>query len=560
MRLLGKKRAKQNASSPFEDGKKNLQKKKDSTPQYRDRAKERRDDANPDYKGVEEYHGLAAEQTRYLGGDAEHTHLVKGLDYQLLTKTRGDSESIEEQKLESQYQETQKKKVVKPSPTVAPSAVSSASSAVKKKEEIRFVTSLGRAVHRLVVDNPTSQIIKPVEIFVPGRMSFEFDLDLKMPKDLPTTLIQSRSEWSQAEDRVTGAMNPEIIKKIKKICTIYAPSPDSKSRKKVKSKTIVNSLDYMIEDDSRILMTSLDKFPKIKEEEKQNTFSSLRTNMEQKQQSSDSDFKQPASSSLSSNNNHNSSNDNDDIFSVAGEYVARTGKEKALLSSTSQSSSSYFGISSSSSSSSVSSSSFSSSVASLSSSSSTSASVSAPIASAINKKVSSLSASAASSEIVSMGRTAGMDDEKERAKKLEERKQSTDDDYLECYPGFELADEINDSDDEDLTKMDQGRAGALKKRWDFETEEDWARYNLEREAAPKAAFQFGQKMKDGRIKGGKKVRKGEDTDKVKLNREWQQIQSILKQKGPKGKHKDKEGGDEEGEQRGKKKHKGPEYD
>lgn len=31
-------------------------------------------------------------------------------------------------------------------------------------------------------------------------------------------------------------------------------------------------------------------------------------------------------------------------------------------------------------------------------------------------------------------------------------------------------------------------------RWDFETEEEWATYNEQKEAMPKAAFQFGVKM------------------------------------------------------------------
>lgn len=33
------------------------------------------------------------------------------------------------------------------------------------------------------------------------------------------------------------------------------------------------------------------------------------------------------------------------------------------------------------------------------------------------------------------------------------------------------------------------------KRWDFETEEEWADYESNREATPKAAFQFGVKNK-----------------------------------------------------------------
>ena len=64
--------------------------------EYRDRAKERREGNNIDYASLE---GLAAqlgeddrrrqaELSKYLGGDEEHTHLVKGLDKALAEKVR----------------------------------------------------------------------------------------------------------------------------------------------------------------------------------------------------------------------------------------------------------------------------------------------------------------------------------------------------------------------------------------------------------------------------------------------------------------------------------------
>lgn len=61
----------------------------------RDRAEERRKGLNPDYERTA-MSGLptdaplnptmSVEETKYLGGDLEHTHLVKGLDYALLQK------------------------------------------------------------------------------------------------------------------------------------------------------------------------------------------------------------------------------------------------------------------------------------------------------------------------------------------------------------------------------------------------------------------------------------------------------------------------------------------
>jgi IK cytokine len=79
------------------------------TPRYRDRAKECREDQNLDYEPTElgsfhavappgadlrlaDVHKISIEKSKYLGGDLEHTHLVKGLDYALLHKVRSEIE------------------------------------------------------------------------------------------------------------------------------------------------------------------------------------------------------------------------------------------------------------------------------------------------------------------------------------------------------------------------------------------------------------------------------------------------------------------------------------
>merc|ERR1719319_1527188 len=84
--------------------------------QYRDRAKERRDggensatqDDAGGYRAVapnaRESHDAAERrrqmihESKYLGGDMDHTHLVKGLDFALLQKVRSEIEVMEEQK------------------------------------------------------------------------------------------------------------------------------------------------------------------------------------------------------------------------------------------------------------------------------------------------------------------------------------------------------------------------------------------------------------------------------------------------------------------------------
>lgn len=59
----------------------------ESTTTYRDRAHERRTDSNADYD-TQVPADMDEQTTKFLGGDAEHTHLVKGLDYVLLNKMR----------------------------------------------------------------------------------------------------------------------------------------------------------------------------------------------------------------------------------------------------------------------------------------------------------------------------------------------------------------------------------------------------------------------------------------------------------------------------------------
>lgn len=119
-----------------------------------------------------------------------------------------------------------------------------------------------------------------------------------------------------------------------------------------------------------------------------------------------------------------------------------------------------------------------------------------------------------------------------RSAKLLSRLAQEPEGYAECYPGLdEMQDAIDDSDDEvDYTKMDLGNKKGPVGRWDFDTQEEYSDYMNNKEALPKAAFQYGVKMADGR-----RTRKHKDkNEKAVLDREWQQIQNIIqKRKGPK---------------------------
>ena len=67
---------------------------------YRDRAAERREglgDYSDEMKALAEKR-VSAEMSKYLGGDEKHTHLVKGLDYALLRRTKEEMRELEREK------------------------------------------------------------------------------------------------------------------------------------------------------------------------------------------------------------------------------------------------------------------------------------------------------------------------------------------------------------------------------------------------------------------------------------------------------------------------------
>jgi IK cytokine len=79
------------------------------------------------------------QESKFLGGDMEHTHLVKGLDYALLQKVRSEIEQFEEEDDEQLEQavEGEKKEGEK--------------EIEKKKEgddEIQFKTIIGKNIYR----------------------------------------------------------------------------------------------------------------------------------------------------------------------------------------------------------------------------------------------------------------------------------------------------------------------------------------------------------------------------------------------------------------------------
>merc|ERR1739838_152074 len=200
---------------------------------YRDRARERRDGKNPDYQaedpnqaGMGGYRAVAPDlksgldaaerrkqmiqESKFLGGDMEHTHLVKGLDYALLQKVRSeiihreevadededednddDEEDIEEEK--GEMKESRKvrrarergERIEKEKQKEKEKEKEKELDKKKQEEEVQIEcrTILAKNLIRTVFKPDNDRVH---ELFLPGRMAYVMELDEEGESDIPT--------------------------------------------------------------------------------------------------------------------------------------------------------------------------------------------------------------------------------------------------------------------------------------------------------------------------------------------------------------------------------------
>ncbi|KQJ89586.1 suppressor of mec-8 and unc-52 protein homolog 2 [Brachypodium distachyon] len=528
------------------------------TPRYRDRAKERREDQNPDYEPTElgSFHAVAPpgapgadlrladaqkisiEKSKYLGGDLEHTHLVKGLDFALLNKVRSeiDKKPDAEDGKDAKARET------------------------KEDRAISFRTAIAKSVYQSIVKSQSTP--KANEMFLPGRMAFIYNMeDGLITNDIPTTLHRSKADCPVPEEMVTVSVDGSVLDRIAKIMSYLRLGSSGKVLKKkkkerdAKGKNNLAGSDY--NEGVRPPQTNGSAPKHHLDKEMLPPPPPRKSNFKEKE-------KQPAPIARA---------DDDDIF--VGDGVDYTIPNKEL---------SHSPISED----------MDESPHNHQNQSHLTEPVYGPIQpsepaqawqqvggyDAIQAQMAAagyqgewpgyqyaeqqlaypeqyMQQGALGYDVLAdpdipqdprlmtqadkdkgLGSVFKRDDD--RLKQLREKDAREkdpnfiSDSYSECYPGYQgYNQEIAGSDDEDdLSKMDMGgRAKGRLHRWDFETEEEWAKYNDQKEAMPKAAFQFGVKMQDGR-----KTRK-QNKDQ-KLNNDLHKINKILARK--KG---DKDGGE-----------------
>ncbi|XP_017058449.1 protein Red [Drosophila ficusphila] len=437
---------------------------------YRDRARERRDGANPDYVNVSTpghgsstnaYRAVAPDmksgidaqerrrriiqESKFLGGDIQHTHLVKGLDYALLQKVRSElhSKEAEEEEIAAA--------VAREKLAEAAAAAEQLEAERRESEDINAINgALARNIYNLVQARRSKEVPRN-ELFAPGRMAYVIDLDDELGEsDIPTTLKRSKFEVPVApEDVATLTTNDIVINKLSQILSyLRAGGRNKKNKKRDKDK------------------------PLFYEKEVENLRGS----------SSGGGSSRHATSSSSSNKEGKAAPMGDNIYDDIGEYKPSASRGDRNRQESGKPANSYFGD--------------------------------APPEAAEESLISSIPPPPKISKAM--------------ASRFAEPEG-----YAECYPGLEeMNDAIDDSDDEvDYTKMDLGNKKGPIGRWDFDTQEEYSDYMSTKEALPKAAFQYGVKMQDGRKTRKNKTEKNE---KAELDREWQKIQTIIqKRKLPK---------------------------
>ena len=212
---------------------------------YRDRARERRDggegvvgeESTNAYRAVapnaRENHDAAERrrqmihESKYLGGDMEHTHLVKGLDFALLQKVKSEIETREQ--MEEEEEEEENEKEVEKKVESKKESQLRGEEPEDEKPEVECRTVMGKNIMRLMF-KPEGPKVN--ELFKPGRMAYVMDLEDEGETDIPTTSIRSKQDVINNEQKATLSTNDIVINKLTQILSYLRAGNRTKKKKK----------------------------------------------------------------------------------------------------------------------------------------------------------------------------------------------------------------------------------------------------------------------------------------------------------------------------------------
>lgn len=195
-------------------------------PDYRDRALERRKGL-PTYDGegltereIAAMQSLSYEESKLLGGDLGHTHLVKGLDYALLDRIR--QEQQRKDALKSQQAEAS-------TPGLQQGEDGQGQSLLKRQQ--RFSTPLAKSLYQYFDKTRSSHVSRRSERFNPRRCAFIYDLVLEEKEHVPKTVVRALGDYASTLRDIKVSNEAEIIQQLTKVLS-YLKNGGSKKIKK----------------------------------------------------------------------------------------------------------------------------------------------------------------------------------------------------------------------------------------------------------------------------------------------------------------------------------------
>eukprot|EP00095_Tigriopus_kingsejongensis_P005210 maker-scaffold408_size180710-snap-gene-0.38 protein:Tk05210 transcript:maker-scaffold408_size180710-snap-gene-0.38-mRNA-1 annotation:"red protein (ik factor) (cytokine ik)" len=441
----------------------------------------------PDFKSsfdAAEVRRQKIHESKFLGGDMEHTHLVKGLDFALLQKvrseiaTRENDDDLAEPELPPEEEPTQKSSLVPDEGT------KNREPAGDPLDELQNDCRTPMAKNIVRTSFQVDQA-KCNELFFPGRMAYVIDLEEDFGEsDIPTTTIRSKADVEgTVSHQATLSTNDIVINKLTQILSYLRAGKSNKKKKKEKMQADKEELKEMQAQQAAANLPIYDDVGDY--------------STEKKNRREDRSHRDRRDRERGDHRGHRDRRERDrDRRDHRHDDQHRSDRDRQKEGGRR----SYF-----------------------------------------EKKVEEEEDLGQEAKPGHKGGLTNQD--RDYIRKLGERerdkvKRKTDaskggvgletnyEGYAECYPGLEeMNDAIDDSDDEaDYSKMDLGNKKGPVGRWDFDTAEEYAEYKSKQEALPKAAFQYGVKMTEGRKTRGKV---GPKNEKAKLDREWNQISALI---------------------------------
>jgi hypothetical protein len=202
---------------------------------YRDRADERRRGLAIDDDDTAKM--LTAEETQYLGGTMERTHLVRGLDRVLLSRVRGDASATTSDA--TTRGGGGRAAAADAAAAAAGGAAAAAAAAAPGSFPASFATAAGRAIATAVLRPPPSSC---AELFQPRRMAFVYFADERGSAEeeegegddgedediaslfaargdrgvgsIPETLLRVKAECPEPSDSMNAAADAAVLREV----------------------------------------------------------------------------------------------------------------------------------------------------------------------------------------------------------------------------------------------------------------------------------------------------------------------------------------------------------